>query len=74
MARGDNARALEFLEKASKKAPDVAPIYMDLGRAYTRNHQYHKAIDAYKRAAALARGTALEDQARKAAERVKNLW
>jgi type IV pilus assembly protein PilF len=74
LAMGKPEKALEVLERAKKKAPDVAPIYMDLGRAYTGKHEYHKALDAYKKAAALARGTALGDQAEEAAGRVKNMW
>ncbi|MCF8024688.1 MAG: tetratricopeptide repeat protein [Desulfobacteraceae bacterium] len=70
LATGDLKKAIKKLEQAVEKAPQAAPFYMDLGRAYTENYQYNKALQVYKKAAAIAEDTDLADKAEAAAERV----
>jgi len=60
-ALNDFPAAIEMLEKATKIAPDYAPAWAHLGRAYTTNaslqyggrEQYEKAQAAYEKAIAL---------------------
>lgn len=74
LANGDLRKAVKKLELAVEKAPTAASFYLDLGRAYTRNHNYNKALQTYKKAAAIAGDTELADKAEEKAREVMEMY
>ena len=73
MAMGKTAQAIERLEKAVQFAPESAPVYYELARAYSVNGDFRKAYAAYLRVVQLDPDTPLADQALREAERLKHL-
>lgn len=71
---GDVSKAVSKLELATERAPKAASFYMDLGEAYIMNHQFHKALQVYKKAALLAESAALADKAEAEAEKIINIY
>lgn len=74
LATGDIKEAIRKLERAVDKAPEAAAFYMELARAYKKNHEYYKAVDTYKKAASIAEGTALGDKAEAEAEYIMEMY
>ncbi len=74
LATGDLREAVRKLERAVEKAPDAAVFYMELGRAYTKAHRYNDALQAYKKAAAIADGTPIGDRAEQEAENLMDMY
>lgn len=71
---GRYEQAIGKLQHAVELAPKAAPIYLDLGRAYEKVNEYDKALDSYKKAAAVAHGTALAEQAEAAINNLHRLY
>ncbi|MFP4194830.1 MAG: tetratricopeptide repeat protein [Desulfobacterales bacterium] len=74
LATGNIKKAIRKLEQTVDEAPDAAAYYMDLARAYTKNQEYNKAVDTYKKAASIAEGTPLEDKAEAEAEYLMEMY
>jgi len=49
----DYGRAIKAYSEIARNSPDVAQVYVDLGRAYEKNDQTDKAIENYLKAASL---------------------
>lgn len=72
-ATGRYKDAIRVLTRAIDKAPKAAPIYMNLARAYAANHEYDNALDTYKKAAAVAVGTSIAEEAQSAIDDLKRM-
>lgn len=72
-ATGRYKEAIKVLTRAISKAPTATPIYMNLARAYAANQEYDRALATYKKAAAIAAGTSLAEEAESAAEALKQM-
>jgi serine/threonine protein kinase/tetratricopeptide (TPR) repeat protein len=49
----DFGRAVKAYSEIARNSPDVAQVYVDLGRAYEKNEQTDKALENYLKAASL---------------------
>ena len=74
IAMGRLSKAITKLEKAAELSPDSAYVYFDLAKAYSLNREYKKAYNAYSKVVLLEAGSPMGDQARKEAEKIKNLY
>ena len=73
IAMGKIPEAVAVFEKAVKNSPRFAEIYFDLADAYRITNDYKKALDAYKKVIELAPDSPLAVEARKEAEKIKEL-
>ncbi|MEJ2164879.1 MAG: tetratricopeptide repeat protein [Desulfobacterales bacterium] len=73
LSTGKTSEAVDKLEKASQFAPESAPIYFELARAYSIKGDFRKAYASYLRVVQLDPDTPLADQALREAERIKHL-
>jgi Tfp pilus assembly protein PilF len=73
LAMGRAPEAIARLEKAAELSPELAYIYFDLAKAYSLNREYKKAHDAYNKVVQLDLGSPMADQAKKEAEKIKDL-
>ena len=73
MAMGKASEAIDRLEKAALAAPESAPIYFDLAKAYSVKGDFHKAHAAYLKVVQLDPDSPLADQALREAEKLKHL-
>jgi type IV pilus assembly protein PilF len=73
LAMGRVQEAITRLEKAVELSPGVAFVYFDLAKAYSLNREYSKAYDAYNKVVQLDLGSPIADQAKKEAEKIKDM-
>jgi len=64
------ADAVKLLEKASQNAPNVAIVYLDLGKAYARIKEPDKALAALRKVGELSPESVLAEQAQKEIEKI----
>ena len=74
LATGDADEAVRRFEQAIKEVPNAAHMYIDLGKAYERKHEYSKALNAYEKAASMARDSRTGDEAEKAIQELRSKW
>ncbi len=74
LATGDVDEAIRRFEQALEVVPNAGSIYMDLGRAYEQKHAYSDALNAYEKAAFVAKDSNLGDDAEAAIEKLHNKW
>lgn len=74
LATGQHGKAVRKLEQAAEKVGRSARIHLDLGRAYEKHQQYNKALNAYKKAEAIAVGSPLADKAEAAIKSLRSKW
>ena len=73
LAMGRIPGAVARLERAAELSPGLAYVYFDLAKAYSLNREYKKAYDAYNRVVQLDLGSPMADEAKKEAEKIKDL-
>ncbi len=71
MAMGRIDDAVKILESAVKDYPNVALLYLDLGKIYKQSGDDEKALKAYQKIMELAPGSDLADEAKKAIQDIK---
>lgn len=67
-------KAVATLETAIQQYPEAAPLFFELGKAYTMLSEYKKALVAFETVAELAPDSPLAEEAKKEAQRIRNLW
>jgi tetratricopeptide (TPR) repeat protein len=73
LAMGRVPEAIARFEKAAELSPELAYVYFDLAKAYSLNREYKKAYDAYNKVVQLDLGSPMADQAKKEAQKIKEL-
>ena len=71
---GDIDESIRRFEQALEVVPDAVNIYMDIGRAYEKKHEYSKALNAYEKVASMAQNSNLGDEAETAIRVLRNKW
>ncbi len=74
ISMGRIPEAVEKLEKAVRKAPDLPALHFQLAKAYQLTLEFKKAYDSYRKVIELAPESPLADQAEQGAREVKALF
>ena len=74
IAMGRVSEAVEKLQRAVRQVPDNAALHFQLARAYQLAMEFERAYRSYQKVIELAPGSALAEQAREEAAKIKPLF